>query len=58
MQKIGELLTFEEFRLTHDDTLRRQRETLENEAVADAVLQEGGSRSGWIPWSNEFAPAS
>ena len=54
----GELLTFEEYRHVHEEALRRQRESLENEGIADAILAEGGSMGGWIPWENAFAPAS
>lgn len=58
MQNNRELLTFEEYRLAHDEALRRQRERLENDEIANEVLAGGGTLGGWIPWDNVFAPAS
>ena len=53
MHEIVRLITFEEFRTSHHDTLRRQREHLRDDSVAEKVLREGGASSGWIPWSND-----
>lgn len=50
MSKIEKPMTFEEFRLSHHDTLQAQREHLRDDAVAETILREGGTSSGWIPW--------
>ena len=52
MQKIGELLTFEQYRLAHEEALRRQRETLENGEIANEVLTQGGGTMGWRQWDD------
>jgi hypothetical protein len=50
--------TFEEFRFSHDDSLRAQRETLRDDAAATAVLSAGSVLVGWVPWDGfAFAPA-
>lgn len=59
MPKTEKLLTFDEFRTSHDDALQAQREHLRDDAAAEAILREGGSQSGWIPWpENAFVPQS
>ena len=50
MPKSEKVMTFDDFRVSHDDALRRQREHLRDDAVAKEVLREGGSGHGWIPW--------
>ena len=44
------LMSFEQFRVSHDDALRRQREHLRDDARAADILNEAGSSLGWIEW--------
>lgn len=51
MPKIVMVPTFEEFRRSHDKTLRAQRERLRDEAVAENVRRETSARGiVWVPW--------
>lgn len=50
------LMTFEEFRLSHDDALRVQREKLHDEAIAQAVLRKAGATRGWAVWDGNVIP--
>ena len=52
------LMTFEEFRLSHDDALRAQRETLHDDAVAQNVLRTASTAKGWSEWPNALAVES
>ncbi|HET8775060.1 MAG TPA: hypothetical protein VFP80_14765 [Thermoanaerobaculia bacterium] len=47
MSKIEKPMSFEEFRLSHRDTLR---EHLRDDVVAETILREGSASPGWIPW--------
>lgn len=47
---MSEMLPFEKFRLTHEDALRHQRETLRDEALAEEVLRAGDTSRGWSNW--------
>ena len=46
------LMTFEEFRLSHHDALRTQREHLRDDAHADDILREAAATKGWAEWPN------
>lgn len=52
MPKNESPLPFEEFRLSAEDALRRQRELLRDEDVANEILAEGGGMSGWRQWDS------
>ena len=44
------LMTFDEFRVSHDDVLLAQRENLRDDARAGDLLREAGSAKGWAEW--------
>ena len=44
------LMTFDEFRVSHDDALRSQREHLHDDDRAQDVLREAGAAKGWVEW--------
>ncbi len=46
------LPTFDEFRASHHEVLRRQREHLHDDARANDVLREAGAAPGWPEWPN------
>lgn len=50
MSKIEKPMTFEEYRLSHRDTLRVQCEHLRDDAVAETILRESSARPGWVQW--------
>ena len=50
MSASDKLLTFDEFRDSHGDALREQRENLRDDAAAEAVLREGARAKGWVVW--------
>ncbi len=59
MHEIVRLITFEEFRTSHHDTLRRQREHLRDDSVAEKILREGTARlMRWVPWDGAHAVES
>jgi hypothetical protein len=51
MSKIEKPMTFEEFRLSHHDTLQAQREHLRDDAVAETILRDRPAAADWTPWS-------
>ena len=44
------LMTFEEFRLSHHDALRTQREHLRDDARAHDIRREAAATKGWPEW--------
>ncbi len=46
------LPTFDEFRTSHHDALRTQREHLRDDAHANDILREAGAAKGWPEWPN------
>ena len=46
------LMTFEEFRVSQDDALRAQRESLRDDERARGVLREASAARGWAEWPN------
>ncbi|MGZ5432070.1 MAG: hypothetical protein ACXW31_03540 [Thermoanaerobaculia bacterium] len=50
------LMTFEEFRVSHDDALRAQRENLRDDAVAQDILRKASATRGWPVWDGNAIP--
>ena len=46
------LMTFDEYRTSHLEALRRQREHLRSDAVADQILNGEISWVQWVPWDD------
>lgn len=44
------LMSFEQFRASHDETLRRQREHLRDDGRAADLLRETSALQRWIEW--------
>jgi hypothetical protein len=45
-----QLPTFDEFRTSHGDALRAQRDHLRDDASADDLLHDAGAARGWAEW--------
>ena len=52
-----QLMTFDEFRVSHDDALRVQRENLRDDQHASELLRDAGTGKGWAEWPQAESPA-